>query len=127
MRVSDRIRALEAALGRQREVAADPYAGETAAAAAEFNDRMTRMWERYSADRESYPPWENRSAAAKLATAETPEQLAEVKALLESSLAQAAENRRRYEEQVRQYQTTHVGRAPRRNAGGWLADRRRWR
>jgi hypothetical protein len=107
MRVSDRIRALEAVLGRQREGAADPYAGETAAAAAEFNDRMTGMRERYLADRESYPPWENRSAAAKLATAETPEQLTEAKALLDSSLAQAKEDRRRCEEQIRQYQVTH--------------------
>ena len=106
MKLIARITKLESRLSEWTK-ATTFFAEESAQAAAKFHRRIEAMRERYLADPMQYPPWDSRSAAEKLATAETSEQVAEAGRLLEEGLARGKESRQRCEEQIRQHRATH--------------------
>jgi hypothetical protein len=106
MKLTARMTKLESRLSEWTK-ATTFFAEESAQAAAKFHRRIEAMRERFFADPMQYPPWEHRSAAEKLATAETSEQVAEAGRLMEEGLARGKERQWLCEEQIRQHRATH--------------------
>jgi len=106
MKLAARVTKLESRLSEWTK-AITFSAEESAQAVAKFHQRIEAMRERFIADPMQYPPWDSRSAAEKLATAETSEQVAEAGRLLEEGLARGKERQWLCAEQIHKHRATH--------------------